>query len=917
MHLSVIATCLSLSLIGFSAADDARASIRQETSIPPEGLAPALKTLAKERNFQIVYITEEVANLRTQGAVGEFTPEEALKRLLTGTGLVFRYLDDRTVTVFPLDSATAVSTGSGHSVAQDRQANSSETSGAAAPTEGMKNSSGDFRLAQANQRSTPSTFAVGNSSQGNGPPFSEIGAQSSEGQVPGLEEVIVTARRVEESTQKVPIAITALSASDLRGAHINSIAELTENVAGLVNNATGAGGDQNAVFMIRGQGVSFGGAPGVLTYFADVPGLNLDSTNMSIDGRPGSYIDLANIQVLKGPQGTLFGRNTTGGNVLFVPQRPTDNFEGYITAGLGNYSDRSIEGAVNIPVIPDSLLIRISGGAEGRDGFVKDTGPLNTSYEALDYQTLRIGVLVKPNDSFENYLITRYYHDDEGGPAWILTKGSPTTNSQFVALAAQQAALGPYTVAQGPLPPYDKTQYAQAINTTTWKVSNTFILKNIVSYAHMEEAFGTDVDGTILPILTQTQVFRPIPRYDVYSEELQATGKVFDDHFSYSAGLYYDHAGIMGTQITDFQYYPFTTPLVPPIPPNTIPGVSPIPGYPVEQEYNGDSIGNRAVYSQATLDLGVLNSVLEGLKVTAGTRYTWEKMFGDDWTVLSNIVDAHSRSTYKNSYPSYTFDLSYQLDPRTLLYMSVRDAYKSGGINIQVPESSPAYTYGPEKLTSYEVGFKSTAKLSSVEIQMAADAFYGAYTNIQTTAQNPAVAVVAYAANAAAAKIQGIEVDGRAQFVNGIGLSLSYAYTDSAYTTISSIAQANLLGAPFPNVAKQRITITPDYVLPFIPRSEGSIKLRASYAYQSPITYVTSNAPSVLPPYLPGYGLISAGLDWARFLGHDNLSLTAYARNLLDKEYVTARFDFYAQAGFISSEYGEPRTFGAQFRYAF
>src|ERR1700722_13891561 len=99
MRLSVVAACLSLCLIGFSSAQDAHASIRKETNIPAEGLGPALNALAKDRNFQIVYVTEEIANVHTDGAVGEFTTDEALKRLLTGTGLTFRYLDDKTVTI--------------------------------------------------------------------------------------------------------------------------------------------------------------------------------------------------------------------------------------------------------------------------------------------------------------------------------------------------------------------------------------------------------------------------------------------------------------------------------------------------------------------------------------------------------------------------------------------------------------------------------------------------------------------------------------------------------------------------------------------------------------------------------------------------------------------------------------------------
>ena len=141
MRFSLVAACLALCLIGFCSADDARASVRKETNIPAEGLGPALNALAKDRNFQIVYVTEEIENVHTEGAVGEFTTEEALKRLLTGTGLTFRYLDDKTVTI---GSAT---TPQGHSGHASSTASSESSDDATANQEGKKSRSGGFRLA--------------------------------------------------------------------------------------------------------------------------------------------------------------------------------------------------------------------------------------------------------------------------------------------------------------------------------------------------------------------------------------------------------------------------------------------------------------------------------------------------------------------------------------------------------------------------------------------------------------------------------------------------------------------------------------------------------------------------------------------------------------------------------------------------
>src|SRR5579859_2660463 len=186
MRLSVVAACLSLCLVGFSFADDVYASIRKETNIPAEGLGPALQALAKDRNFQIVYVTEEIANVRTGGAVGEFTTEEALKRLLTGTGLTYRYLDDKTVTI---GSATMPYTG------RASQPASTESDDSGAKQEAKKSSSGGLRVAQVDQGANPQSSAVG----------SAAASAQDNSQKAQIEEIIVTAQKRSELLSKAPM----------------------------------------------------------------------------------------------------------------------------------------------------------------------------------------------------------------------------------------------------------------------------------------------------------------------------------------------------------------------------------------------------------------------------------------------------------------------------------------------------------------------------------------------------------------------------------------------------------------------------------------------------------------------------------------------------------------------------------------
>src|SRR5882757_4071495 len=176
-----------------------------------------------------------------------------------------------------------------------------------------------------------------------------------------LEEIVVTARRKEEKIQEVPVAVTALTGGDMREQRIFRQEDLQYTTPGLsVNQVTV---QNNLTYNLRGQGQAFGGsAPGVQTYFDEVP----------LVGGVFQYYDVDRVEVLRGPQGTLFGRNTTGGAVRLIPKRPSlKSFDGYTEADMGNLNARTFEGAINAP-IGDKLAIRLAGNYTGRDGYVQN-----------------------------------------------------------------------------------------------------------------------------------------------------------------------------------------------------------------------------------------------------------------------------------------------------------------------------------------------------------------------------------------------------------------------------------------------------------------------------------------------------------------------------------------------------------------
>ncbi|MCF8709537.1 TonB-dependent receptor plug domain-containing protein [Rhizorhapis sp. SPR117] len=197
--------------------------------------------------------------------------------------------------------------------------------------------------------------------------------------VPGSADIIVTARRREENLQDVPVSIVAFSQEGIRQNNVASAADLGRVAPGLVAYTGNSVSSTQNSFAIRGRGLLFGAAAGsVETYFAEVP----LSANYSSPELPAQFFDLASVQVLKGPQGTLFGRSTTGGAVLVQPAAPTNDWEGYGRVQLGNYNNVQVEGALNIPVIDDVLAIRLAGQHWKRDGYVTNESTLPADVQA-------------------------------------------------------------------------------------------------------------------------------------------------------------------------------------------------------------------------------------------------------------------------------------------------------------------------------------------------------------------------------------------------------------------------------------------------------------------------------------------------------------------------------------------------------
>jgi iron complex outermembrane receptor protein len=674
-----------------------------------------------------------------------------------------------------------------------------------------------------------------------------------------LTEIIVTARRVEENLQDVPISISVFNQEQLANRNVVTAQDLATFVPSLsVNSNYGA---DNSSFSIRGFVQDTGTAPSVGVFFADVIAPRAVSNGLpGGDGAgPGDFFDLENVQILKGPQGTLFGRNTTGGDILLVPKKPGSELTGYIEGGFGNYNDAEVQAVINVPV-SDSFRLRAGVEHESRKGYLhSNTGIGPDNFNDINYTAVRLSAVVDILPDLENYTIARFTHSDTNGSIDKLIAADPTNLLFAPAALAQLKAQGSgfYDIQQTLANSASKLQQWQIINTTTWKATDDLTVKNIASYGRLRDfyndaifgtQFFTPTNGTFpyigFPYNTGTAIpygfaaSTPYPGSATASEktiteELQFQGNAFKNDLVWQAGGYFelalpeDYVGAQSGVFTDCVNpgtfncsdvlgYALATELqaggiIPP----TVPFV---PLASINQTIGRTRFRDYAFYAQGTYKLA------ERLKLTGGIRYTNDKEGADDIQKTYRLLpypnfgklpdipgvsplctDGGALPDCKVSYeqtshaPTFLIDFDYTPVDDLLLYAKYTRGYREGVINPTAPP--PLNLVKPEKVDAYEVGEKFTIRGPiSGTVNMAA--FYNNFSNQQIQVgfnTNVASATpgnpFAAPENAGKSRIYGLELDSSLKLFPGFRLDLGYTYLK---TRIESASVPTLpAGAPW------------------------------------------------------------------------------------------------------------------------
>jgi iron complex outermembrane receptor protein len=731
-----------------------------------------------------------------------------------------------------------------------------------------------------------------------------------------LQEVIVTARRRAESIEKVPVAVTAVQQSTIQNYGAFTVSELTQVVPGL--DATSQTGNRNDVFVfIRGQGYTYTTTyPGVVTYVSEVPIPRLNA---------GQFYDLQNTQVLRGPQGTLFGRNTTGGAILLQPNTPSDTFGGYGEIGAGNYGLASMDGAINLP-LSDIAAIRLAVLYRHRDGYTIDQ-TTGVDYDNLNWKSARLSVLLKPTDAFQNLTTFNYHYDYSHGTGELITEeipavttaatGTPFFGQLLSGALAQQQQLGVRKVNLSAAPPIDQELDYIISNTTTYHLNDDLLVKNIFGYSDLKETYSSDIDGSKYVFVDGIGTV-PYQWTKQYSDELQLQGNSFHNTLTYIAGLYADYQEPGGPEATTE---------------NELLAVRS-----VTEQFN--YLRSKAAFLQGTYDF---SSFLDGLKFTAGTRYTED----GDHTQLANytglIGGAPPACSISVGCPldrsanfhglTYDIDLDYQVTPNTLVYVAHRKGYKSGGFTSYFGGPINALEFRPEYITDWEVGTKSQFDIVQMPTRVNLAVYRGNYTDIQRLIDAVAPSGIPYSVvtNAPSAIVQGAELEMLFKPFAGLTVGLNWAYTDAYFNgkndpTQLAYCQPGVFGGfcplnQFTSTPRNQASVDAHYEFK-LPADAGNLVVGGRWYYQSTVALADGNY-TVFPTPAGEFGgleapyhILNLDASW-KGVFNSQADVSFFMTNATNTVYRVGAADVVNALGFVSSVYGPPRMFGFNVRYSF
>jgi len=691
-----------------------------------------------------------------------------------------------------------------------------------------------------------------------------------------MDTITVTARRREETLQEVPVAVTAFTEAALERMNVQDMGDLDAQVPNLTVYAA-RGSNSTVTAYIRGVGQSdplWGVDPGVGVYLDDVYLARPQGALLDV-------IDIDRVEVLRGPQGTLYGKNTIGGAIKYVTKPLLPEFSSSTTIAVGTHSQLDLKTSLNLPLGSDAVVGRLSLASLNRDGFGENQ---RTGEQVSDKEILvaRGTLGFYPSDAV-SVVLSADWLDDQGG-----VRGARRLNAFNAADPAHTPALNDrYDVLNGMLNIND-TGMNGASATINWNLSDAWWFKSVTAYR--ESDTDTYIDFDTLP--NKIADVRAIYADDQLSQEFQFN--YGGDDWQGVFGLYWFEGQAGGTVFNNFFNAVFGT---------------------TNGTVDTEAL---AVYGEGTFPIS------DTFSITAGLRYTDESKEADVLnqgyananysTPISTAADFHDTVDFKNVSPKISLD--WQINDDTLVYGLISRGFKSGGFNIRantaaVPAS--ARPFDDESVTSFEIGSKQSFNDASVFLN--ASLFHNQYKDIQlsvfsaydSNGDGTDDAFFGDFTNAGKATVQGLELELQWLATERLSISGNAAWLDAEYdefiTRGVDVSDAQIMT----NAPKLSGALTLGYTWPAF---GGELAARVTGSYQDKVYPTTDLSEAIAQP---GYSLWGAGLVWR---GDGPWAFSLQGSNLGDKEYRTTGYNI-PVLGVLTGFYGSPRQITLAATYSF
>ncbi len=707
-----------------------------------------------------------------------------------------------------------------------------------------------------------------------------------------VEDIVVTARRTEESLQRTPLAVSAFSGESLERRGATQILDLQGAVPNL-NIVQGRASSNATNIYIRGIG-----QPDALQTFDPAVGVYVDDVYFArIRGTQFDLLDLARVEVLRGPQGTLYGKNTIGGALKLVSRRPGQDWRARGSVAYGNYNMIDLQGAVSGP-ISESLAFGLSALRSTRDGYV--TNPVTgAEYNDKDSTAVRGTLAWDPADNLHIDIIADYSNDDAA-----LTVGQATNSlvgSSGQTIFAVPSPLPEYnfqTVVDPDLPNSTRLESRGISANIAWDLSDSLTLRSITAYRRLNTDDYIDFDATPREV---TSALVAVDQ-DQISQEFQLT---YDSGpISAVGGLYYLKENIDSHQ----------------------------------EAYADDLLGalflnsrflrtvddtlettSRAVYANVSY------SLTEQLRLSGGVRYTEEeKDYVRTTSTFFSALPAFN-ATFPFRPPVAEYDdtsimlsADYQITPDVLAYARFAQGFKSGGYNGRANSRAEATEYSPETADTYEIGVKTTSmdgrlRLNAAVFQTNYQDFQARVSGLDTDPITNLPVAVLSVINAGELKINGGELEIVAKPSAALTLDAQIGLLDVDYETFRDTRFTAFNGSRAFQTPAFSPAVTARYAAQYVFELEGGANVTVGGAarYRSRMALAVDNTPTNSAVELPGvfqnaYWLYDARVVWND--ASDRYSVGVYGQNLSDEVYKTDVQEFSSVGGIRTAYYGAPQT---------